>query len=380
MLNISLSKVPILGWYSLLKIAELFFFGWFMKDFLKTHWQPSLFVLVIGMSLESIVAIVQFFHQGSINGFLYLFGERLYNGSTPGIANASIAGQLILRPYGTFPHPNVLAGYLVIVMTIVISMKYKVVSIKGVVLRLGLILATIALFLTLSRVAILLWVGILLFVFIQRYAKIIVKKRLFVATFIVGGFLIALVSLFFPLILSRFFSTSLSDESVVLREKLANDAIRMMLSSPFIGVGLHNFLVMLPGFDHAGHTVFTIQPVHNIFLLLGAETGIVGLLLLAVFVFYLYYRLFHQYYLYSPQYIGEFMKRHTHLPHRLRSKLHRMLTFVMDTNVPEKKQAVLFKAMLLTEVIILGMFDHYFLTIQQGQLLLVLVIGLCLSL
>lgn len=313
------SKYPVLGLYYLLKIAECIFFGFYIATFFTKHINKSLFFLSVGILFESILAIFQYVQQHSLNGIWYFFGERMFSGQTPGIANASINGSLILRPYGTFSHPNVLAGYITIVMTILVFNGHR----KSVVYWASLILGTIALVLTLSRVAIVVWLLVLVF-----------RWNLFKGKVLYAFFLVPLVLLFFFSPLSyRFSQSSLGDESVTLREELASSAIAMIREHPILGVGLHNFLVVLPQFSKAHGVIFSFQPVHNIFLLIAAEIGIPCFLLFLSGLIWIIKKLIFQY----------------------------------------GKHLSLF---LLGEVIVLGMFDHYFLTLQQGQLLLAFVIGL----
>jgi len=96
-------------------------------------------------------------------------------------------------------------------------------------------------------------------------------------------------------------------------------------------VGLNNFIVHLPQFYQSG-SVYLLQPVHNIFLLVAAETGLVGLV---IFLWFL------------------------------------ILTF--------KKLLITNYYLLITALIVilvLGLFDHYWLTLQQNQLLVAIVFGL----
>src|SRR5258708_5260679 len=110
---------------------------------------------MIGIIGESILAIAQFFNQGSLNGVLYFLGERTFTATTSGIANASVSGELILRPYGTFPHPNVLAGYLLISLTLLLLYaksylskdRYPKFKNQKIFFGTALILGTVALFL-----------------------------------------------------------------------------------------------------------------------------------------------------------------------------------------------------------------------------------------
>jgi O-antigen ligase len=114
------------------------------------------------------------------------------------------------------------------------------------------------------------------------------------------------------------------DESVVVREQLNTAAVSMIRASPIIGNGLGNFLVRLPDYL-VSRTIYFLQPAHNIYLLLLSETGIIGV---AIFFWVIW-------------------------------------------------KAVK-KNLLLIPLLLLGFTDHYFLTLQQGQLLLTIFLSLSL--
>jgi len=63
----------------------------------------------------------------------------------------------------------------------------------------------------------------------------------------------------------------------IKRNQLNVAAIKEIKSSPWVGVGAGNFLVRLPDFQK-NNQIFWLQPVHNIFLLVLTEIGILGLL------------------------------------------------------------------------------------------------------
>lgn len=263
---------------------------------------------MLGLFFESTLTVVQFFNHGSLGGIFYFFGERTFNSQTPGIANATIAGSLILRPYATFSHPNVLAAYLLISITMLLFSKSS--KVKASLIVLG----TIALFLTLSRAAIVAFIAVSPFYLFERLKL----KKVFV--FLALAFLAILV--LSPIRL-RFENLNLTDESVATRISLSKVAIDMFLRKPILGAGLNDF------FENANSS----QPVHNIFLLSLSETGIVG------FLFFLW--------------------------------------FIIKTYKKNISRKNLLALTLLSEILFLGFFDHYFLTLQQGQLLFALVLGLC---
>ena len=119
------------------------------------------------------------------------------------------------------------------------------------------------------------------------------------------------------------------EESFSQRLELNKISLQLIKLSPIIGVGLNNFIVHLPEFWHG--PTFLLQPVHNIYLLLAADTGIIGLLIFLWFLFLTYRRLF-------------------------------TIHYSLFTS--------------LTAILLLGFFDHYWLTLQQTQLLFAIVLGL----
>jgi O-antigen ligase len=327
------------GIYGVVKLSEFVFLAFFISSnyqYLKKN--ILFFAILISLVFESLLTIWQYFNQGSINSIFYFLGERAFNASTPGIANASINGQLFLRPYATFSHPNVLAGFLVISMLLLYLFYFKNKYTK-LFLCIGSILGTGALLLTLSRSAIFIWVICLIVLFglwlVEKY-----KKGKFNSLKITLPFLILLtVGTFFILqnnyVVQRFITTKLSDESVIQRQDLINQSLKMFVNSPVFGVGINNFYNNL-NVVASNQNNYLIQPVHNIFLLVMSETGIVGLFFLAVI----------------------FIKS----------------IFVSLRNKQNKKYLLL----LIFAIFFLGMFDHYFLTLQQGQLLITFIIGIAL--
>ncbi|EKD65274.1 MAG: O-Antigen Polymerase family [uncultured bacterium] len=367
-LGILFSKNQAAGWYGLLKLVELIFLGFYTAiNIKKIKINIVLILLSVGLIFESFLATVQYLQQSSVDGIFYFFGERTFNGQTPGIANASIGGELFLRPYGTFPHPNVLAGYLIVVMTMIISkfnpstklrtgeQKSKLIKI----LFLGsLTFGTIALFLTMSRIAIVLWMLIVGLWFIQfsvfnlkfkmKYKNLINKNSMKISNFKLKILTLVLVAsvLFLSPLHSRFTDLKLTDESVTIRQELIKSSVFMIKENPIFGVGINNYLDQLPYYQRINNYFTDLQPVHNIYFLVAAQTGIVGLAFFIWFIFKTYQRI----------------KNTTQ-----NSKLQKNLYFINSSSL----------IIILSSILILGLFDHYFLTLQQGQLIFSFTLGLC---
>lgn len=343
LINIFYSNRPILSAYGLLKYCELAFLAFYVAKTIRTYPQVEKIAFLFGISsfFESLLAIGQYINQGSLNGFFYFFGERTFTGSTPGIANADINGALVLRPYATFPHPNVLAGYLLIAIVLIwsymLNCKNRYMKYFGIVV---LVINSIALLLTFSRVVILLW-ALLLLIVLGRIVLPTLKTGKAKITASISVFIGVIIISIFPLtqsVINRFSQLSVTDESVTERATLLEASWKMITMHPFIGVGLYNFIPSLAPLQKPMPLALYLQPVHSIFILFGSETGVIGLGLL--------------------------------------------IWFLVKTGVRINTQAKKSKgtiAVLFFIILITGSFDHYWLTLQQGQLLFAMVIGLCWS-
>lgn len=333
-LGIYVSKNPLAGLYGILKLLEYLFLGLFLYfNFKKTDKSKIAVLIGIGVLLESFLSLMQYINQGSLDGIFYLLGERSFSAQTPGIANASLNGELILRPYGTFSHPNTLAGYLTLSMIFILSFRK---ALNTYFVFLVLTCGSFAVFLSLSRTAILGWLLFLfiffLFTIFEKYKKSKINPRVFIHKKILAlSFLIILFFYFLnPFALQRFTSLRMTDESIVQRQYLINQSLEMIIKNPILGVGINNFLNNLK----VEPDNLVIQPVHNIFLLTFSQTGIIGLAFL-IFTFF-----------------------------------KALLISIGNKNI--------FKLGIVFSLIFLGLFDHYFLTIQQGQIMLVFFLTYCL--
>lgn len=239
--------------YKWIKVLEFVGLGFYVIK-TKPNVSRVTYYLSLGVLYSSIIAILQFVFQHSIG--LWIIGERTFSADTPGIARAVVTGREFLRPYATFPHPNVLGGFLAVTLPLLIfNFQFEIFNQKkkfSIFKATTIILAVITLLLTFSRGA---WIAALL-------SFAILKKK-----FILPIFLILLIFLF---------SFDVNEESIVVRNDLNSAAIAMWQTSPVFGVGLGNFLVELPKYL-VSRDVYFLQPVHNIYLLILAETGIIGL-------------------------------------------------------------------------------------------------------
>ncbi len=286
------------------------------------------FLLAITVLYSSCIALVQFFHQGSVGGALWYLGERTFSGSTIGIANAAIAGRLVLRPYATFSHPNALAGYITVVLALLLffwGKESKHSSMQKGMLLLTFICGVATLIVTLSRSAWIVGASLALLVAIPRLTNIF-KNRLRVRTaLILGGVFLWIISM-----ASIFFFFPFTGESFEVRNVLNVAALKMIATHPLIGVGLGNFIPRLVDYVDTPLVPSLLQPAHNMYLLMGAQTGLLGL---------------------------------------------GVLLFLLFLPIKKMKGKKMYAILPLGAIMALGLTDHYFLTLQQTQLLLAIVAG-----
>jgi len=96
---------------------------------------------------------------------------------------------------------------------------------------------------------------------------------------IAAGICAAVGLVFFEPLQAKFadnLGTSQFQLEIEARLELNDVAFAMIRESPLIGLGLNQFETVQPRFDQYG-LLFAGNPVHNIYLLVAAETGLIGL-------------------------------------------------------------------------------------------------------
>jgi len=250
----------------------------FSYNFKKLSWA----IISAGL-FQSILAINQFFEQKIIaNKWLGIAGQD------PQILGTSVietsAGRF-LRAYGALPHPNILAGFLVIVLLFIIYQYFTETAKKktNIILTTYIIVFT-ALLMTFSRSA---WLALfisIIFIFLmagvkkdlwQKYKTQINK---IIATTLLIAIAFSLVKS--DLMLTRFqMQERLEVKSVAERISGYGNAWQILKQNALFGTGLGNYTLELSKL-HPDWPVWNLQPVHNVFLLALIELGLLILVLL----------------------------------------------------------------------------------------------------
>jgi len=244
------------------------------------------FILTLPLLFQTILAVSQVSLGRSVGGLLYYLGERSVAVGSPNIALATFMDNVVLRAYGTFSHPNIIAGFAVISLLITIQLRkqravrrsdplrkswllakmfsrtFKTSSETGsdlIGILLPLLLTILLILLTQSRAA-----GLALFGFvIPLYFFKSIRTRLVY-------FAILLIPLSYFL-----FTPPRSDLSASQRLDLQRLSLKVIQATPVFGTGAQASISTYPAISP---TTRLLQPDHNSFTLILSWFGLFGIL------------------------------------------------------------------------------------------------------
>ncbi|MCX6763973.1 MAG: O-antigen ligase family protein, partial [Candidatus Moranbacteria bacterium] len=363
----------------------------------------NIFKIIIFLGLfQAIIGILQFILQHSVG--LFWLKESLILLNIDGVAKIIFNGQKYIRAYGLFPHPNILGGFLLlsIIFTIYYKKMFHPSSISNVppqnncsmwnslrgrhgtfknygagtkqykTLDFLILVQLLAIILTFSKSAILALIIALLYIFVPRLPREIINanvkntdvpretlnsnisdnlvfhwggtipfhksilKRYWIPGFLVILSLFLIVRNIYPEMSSNI-AKSINERSLYL-----NVSRGTIVQNPILGLGMGQFVINMQKYAIIKLENWQFQPVHNVFLLVWSELGIIGLILFMLML----WKLFH--------YVKfNFVPHETKLNHVTGTEQFRLIA----------------KGILLGFIFIM-IFDHYFWDIQQGQIML----------
>lgn len=326
----SLASYPIVALYGVLKVVEMMFLGYAVSYLFTKKDFPRIAEVIAGaVFVQSILVFWQLHLQSSVGGIWYYLGERTFSTGTIGISTISLYGNEILRAYGSFPHPNVLAFFMMCSSLILLVYSSFVSGrLKRLWIGVTVALSISVLFVTFSRAAIIFYIIAVIYL---AYKNTISQR--------VGVVIILFCVVCVGLSASRFSLSILSSSDFLMRIELAYISLEIIKSHMAFGTGMLNYFVLQLPYQMM-ITPVLLQPVHNIYLLTLLQLGVLGAIPVCIFL------------------------KNTVLRARVQ------LTNRRDSN----KLSVLFW-LLLCSVLVLGMVDHFFLTLQQGMLMTAFIVG-----
>lgn len=339
-------------------------FGLILISTLSILWAPSkyiafyssflliqavaLWIFIVRFPFDLNKAAWAFVSSGVTQSLLALWQfstQNVYGSKWLGVASQNpfmLSGESVietglrrfLRAYGTFGHPNILGGFLVIAILLSIFLffysKNRTSQIIGLIFT---IVNIMGLTLSFSRSAYLAFIvsTVLYLAFIFLFSKAHITRAVFFAAMFIASAL--LLGIIFQSGISPRFDGSLRLEKKSLDERgiYLKESIELIKSHPVLGLGKGNFTEAVRREINEEKKPWEYQPVHNIYLLVTSELGIFGIIFFIVFLFASFIRLYK-------------------LPHHL--------------------GIALFSAILT-----IGFFDHYFWDLYSGILLFWLILG-----
>ena len=347
-LSLIVAENKFLGLFRLVKLVEFTTLFLYLKSALgKIFNFSNIFTAIFFSGLfQAFIAITQALSQRSLG--LKWLGESVLSTNFNGVAVVATEGGKFLRSYGTFPHPNVFAAWLFISIFAfyfwyLLSPPRNRPSLrrgseKGHWIALiAYAFLLVGFLFSFSRVAIGLWiVGLAagpLWVLLKRkkYKLESVFKKRMTNLLAVSSMIVVIFSFFYwPQVESRF---NLSTDNPAISERIFYNKIASdtMLSRSILGLGVGQF-VWSAFADLKLNENYLYQPVHNIYLLVASENGIIGIAVFLTFIFAVF------------------------------------ADYIKKTGLATLRN--LYFMIVAVSILSMGLFDHFLWTIQQGQIIL----------
>ncbi len=349
----------ILAFFSPLRTLSFYYLGMLILATLSILvWQkikPSVFyagLLASGL-IQAIFVWYQMLMQTSpANKWL---GLATHSAADLGTSVVQYDLNRMLRAYGSLPHPNILGGFLLFSLWGGIwwwlhlyseskEEDWQISKVKKhllplVVVLVSLILVLFALFFTFSRSAVLAWfVSLAVLIFLSVWRKKFLALQIFSKAFLLSVAVLLAVNFLFP----GAWLTRLRAQGDLEARSLAERQLS------FKQIDWHNYQQLILGQGLGTNTYiayqknhlseqklppYVVQPIHNFYLLVLAESGIITCLFLLYFLF------------------RAWRKKHLQKPN-------------------------LISLGLLISVVLVSLLDHYFWTTWTGLLLLTITLSL----
>lgn len=247
--------------FELLRVTKLYLLARVVAGNVKRRqdMQDVLMALLIGLILQSVIAAL----QNTI-------------GLDLGLGTFTV-GELN-RVSGTVGWPNTFGAYAATILSVGVALWLFAVGGKfGILVMAACGAGFVSLILSFSRGA---WTsllaGVVIILFLGwRAARINTRSLAKLTAIALSAAMVGM--LFGSSIVTRLTEVHPGMDTLVDRMKLNQVALNMIAAQPLLGVGINTFVDVMRQYDTTGVTYYFPQPVHNVYLLVAAETGLVGL-------------------------------------------------------------------------------------------------------
>ena len=338
------------SWYYFLKLAEaVLLVVYVLRQ--PLHWRKISLAFISAGVIQAVLGIYQFFTQ-SVFASKWLGMAAQSPDQIVGESVVATSAGRWLRAYGSFPHPNILAGFLVVCLIFLIGYLFIIrahlrVRVWQIVLTVSAFVVTaFGLILTFSRAAWLVFGVCLLFCLLIAWLQ---KNKFRVRILLEIFAWLIMLAVFSYVQLPELWHTRLTATgrletmSLTQRTEQYSQAETVLNKYWTYGAGLGSYTYALYQ-NHSSLEAWDYQPVHNIYILAAAEIGVFGGLLILLLAM-------------------EFFRQ----------------AFVIHWKKLDEDQWFFVYTIAFLALLLLGFFDHYLWTMSFGVLFFWLIFGLWLK-
>ena len=238
--------------------------------------------------LQAIIGIGQFVTQETFSSTL--LGISTHESWAAGTSVLKNESGRWLRAYGTLPHPNMYGLFLAVGLFLAMKRLFRAPFDTGKytnsILLVSIPILLLGLLLSFSRLA---WMGFVLGLLVLVGYQIwrgVRSERSFlqapILILVLSG--VIFIGLLHETVFPRFDDTTIAREgSITDRKTSFDEGWGMIREHPWLGVGAGNYTKNLID-NHPDRPVWDIQPAHSVSLIILAELGIIGFLLIVFLI------------------------------------------------------------------------------------------------
>ncbi len=260
-LSICNSSSARLSVFEIIRMAKLYLLSRVVAVTVRTErdMQGVMIALLVGLMVQGAIALLQYTIGTDLGLNLFTVGE-------------------LRRVSGTIGWPNTFGAYAATIVCVAFPLWIGLAGTRSRI-AVGAMCAAgfVPLILSFSRGA---WFallpGLVTAILLCWHKRWLDAKSL--GRLAVLGLCAGVVGVFFGgSLVSRLAEVSVNMPVIVSRVQLNHIALRMIAAHPLLGVGINTFVEVMRQYDMTGIADFFPEPVHNVYLLVAAESGLVGL-------------------------------------------------------------------------------------------------------
>jgi len=248
-------------------------FGWLIYLFNNIRdWRQVLWPLVLGAVLQAVWGIGQFLANHDLG--MQILGESPLSPDQGGVAVVGDEVRRQIRAEGMLPHPNMLGGLIAFVIAPLVALYNGATRKQKSFLILLAVIVGIGLVLSFSRTSWAVVLAVLLTMVVIGFWR--TKRWMWIPLAGIMLGILVTAAWQWPNVTERFSTQSrLEQKSVEDRVESIDDWKQVVAGNEMFGAGMGNYTQALVKIE-PNQLAWVYKPIHNIYLLLIAEGGVVG--------------------------------------------------------------------------------------------------------